>query len=193
MKDEGKTKKQPLDELEELRQRVAELESEIEEHKRFYEMAQECQNIIESSQDMIAVVNQHYRYLLVNSRFLDYRGLNRGQVVGRLVEEVLGQDVFEKEVKEKLDASLRGESVQYVMKYTYPGLGERELLVSYSPIEDSDGINRVVSTIRDITDYKRAEAALLKTEERLKLALAAAHMGVWEWNVKTNATIWSPE
>jgi PAS domain S-box-containing protein len=193
MKDEEKSKKKTLNELEQLRQRVAELESEVEECRRLPGMAQEYHNIVERSQDMIAVVDQDYRYLLVNSRFLEFRGLNKGQVVGKLVEEVVGRDVFEKEVKERLEACLRGASIQYVMKYTCPGSGEREVLVSYSPIEDSDGIHRVVSTTRDITDYRRAEDTLLKTEERLNLALDAAYMGVWEWNIQTNAIIWSPE
>jgi len=38
-----------------------------------------------------------------------------------------------------------------------------------------------------------AEAALRESESRLRLALKAAKMGEWEWNLLTNTVIWSPE
>lgn len=45
----------------------------------------------------------------------------------------------------------------------------------------------------DINERKQAEAALCESEERLNLALIAAHMGVWEWNLLTGEMFWSPE
>jgi diguanylate cyclase (GGDEF)-like protein/PAS domain S-box-containing protein len=40
---------------------------------------------------------------------------------------------------------------------------------------------------------RAAEAHLKANEERLTLALAAAELGVWEWNVVTDETWWSPQ
>jgi PAS domain S-box-containing protein len=45
----------------------------------------------------------------------------------------------------------------------------------------------------DRSKRKEAETALRTSEERLNLALAASRMGVWEWNVQTNALFWSPQ
>jgi PAS domain S-box-containing protein len=168
MKNQRKAKKQAPDELAELRQRVALLEAEVNGHKRAEETLREYQKVLEAAQDMFAVIDRHYRYLLVNAKFLAYRGLNREQVVGRSVAEVLGKDVFEREVKKRLDACFRGKAVQYEMKYTYPGLGERKVLESCYPIESPDGISRVVSAIRDITDTKRTEEALMASESEAK-------------------------
>src|SRR5262245_55368512 len=54
--------------------------------------------------------------------------------------------------------------------------------------------------MRDITArlwpaYRRARAveALRDSEERLRLALEAGRMGVWEWDTRTNAVKWSKE
>ena len=46
---------------------------------------------------------------------------------------------------------------------------------------------------RDITDRKRAEELLQASTERLQLALQAALMGTWEWNIMDNHVVWSTE
>ncbi len=51
---------------------------------------------------------------------------------------------------------------------------------------------RIVGTHLDITERKRIEAALRESEERLTLAFAGAREGVWDWNIETNAVVYSP-
>jgi PAS domain S-box-containing protein len=41
-------------------------------------------------------------------------------------------------------------------------------------------------------ELAQANAALSASEERLRLALEAGHMGTWEWNLRDNQVIWSP-
>lgn len=42
-------------------------------------------------------------------------------------------------------------------------------------------------------ERNRAEQALRESEARLKLAVATAQIGVWEWTLKTNTVFWSAE
>ena len=51
----------------------------------------------------------------------------------------------------------------------------------------------VLALITDVMDLEPSEALLRKSEERLRLALAASRMGVCEWNAQANSVFWSPE
>ena len=52
---------------------------------------------------------------------------------------------------------------------------------------------RMIGMVADITERKRTEEALRASEERLRLAQQAAHIGSFEWNVQTGANTWTPE
>jgi len=141
---------------------------DITERKRAEDKLREYERAVENAEEMIAVVDREYRYLIANRQFLKLRNMTREQVVGHFVHEVLEKGVFEAVVKPKLDECFQGRVVRYEMKYNYAGLGERDVLVSYFPIEGANGIDRVACILHDITDRKRAEEALLEMNRTLE-------------------------
>jgi PAS domain S-box-containing protein len=150
---------------------------DITERKRAEERLAEYEKAVEGSEDMIVVVNREYRYLIANQEFLNQRRMERGEVVGHLASEVLGQEVFEQAVKSKLDECFQGRVVRYEMKHKYPTLGERDLSVTYFPIEGATGIDRAACVMRDITERKRAEKALSDSEYWLKESQRISQIG----------------
>ncbi len=67
-------------------------------------------------------------------------------------------------------------------------LYENTFLPAYNDEEEIIGI--IVSS-KDITERKRAQQAILESEERLQFALEAANQGAWDWNLQTNEVIYS--
>lgn len=59
-------------------------------------------------------------------------------------------------------------------------------------IRDAHGTaTHYLGYVQNVTERRRMEAALRENDERFRLALEAAHMGSWDWNLLTNQTVWS--
>ena len=172
---------------------VCSISRDITERKIAEDKLREYERAVEGSGEMIAVVDREYRYLIANNHFLKLRNMTKEQVVGRFAHEVLKEPFFETVVKPKLDECFQGKVVSYEAKYSYPEIGERDLVISYFPIEGATGIDRVACIMHDITDRRRSEESLRASEQRLRLAAQAGKMYSFEWDVATDIVVRSPE
>jgi two-component system cell cycle sensor histidine kinase/response regulator CckA len=134
------------------------------------EKLREYERVVEGLEEMILVVDRQYRYLIANRAFLNFRGMVADQVVGHVAEEVVGKEVFETQIKPKMDECFLGKVVQYELTYDFPNVGRRDLAVSYLPIEGPSGVDHLACVLQDITERKLAEEALRKSEERFSKA-----------------------
>jgi PAS domain S-box-containing protein len=105
-------------------------------------------------------------------------------------------DIFHPEsralIRERFGRLLAGQAVPLTdAKIVRLDGGVTDVEVTGTLVDDADG-DLVQVIVRDITERKRTEAALRESEERLTLAFAGAKEGVWDWNLETNAVVYSP-
>ena len=67
----------------------------------------------------------------------------------------------------------------------------RKAKISFLTVKLPSG--QYLITCEDITEQRRAEEALKESEERQKLAIEGANLGVWDWDVKTGVVIRNKE
>ena len=122
---------------------------------------------------------------------------------GFKLQDLLGRSAYEKVHPEDVDG-VRQQALEAIatqratlrVEYRYlHARGEYVLVESIiRMLFDANGqFAGAIFSSRDITEKKRAEQALLESEERLRLALEAADQGLYDLNVQTGEAEVSPE
>ena len=177
--------------------RIACILQDITERKAEQQRLKEHERVVEGLEEMIVVLDRDYRYLIANRAFLKYRKMESNEIIGRSVLEQLRSEGTTETVlalmKQKLDECFQGHVVHYEKKQKYPILGERDLLVSYFPIEGSTGVERVAVVMHDVTERKRSGEALRRSEESYRMFVSQSSEGIFREDLDAPLPINLPE
>ena len=135
---------------------------QIEGRLKQYKMA------VEGSDDLMAACDRDYNYLFANQAYRKMYRLEEEEIVGKKIDEVVGTDAFEAEIKPRVDKCLTGERIEYEMTRSHPERGERSLRIIYYPLRSGERIHGIVGVMRDITEQKKAEQNLSEERDKLK-------------------------
>ena len=136
-------------------------EKNLAKRLTWYKMA------VEGSDDPIAACDKNYDYLFANKAYRRFYKLNKGDIPGKSLGDVLPEDKMEDEIMPRIDRCLEGERIEYKMKRDHPETGTRTLKITYYPLRSKEEIHGIVALMQDITEQKRAQQII--NEERYKL------------------------
>ncbi len=141
----------------------------------------------------VAIVDADGRYRLVNRAYEEWFGRPREEMQGRTVREVIGE-ALHAERRAHLEAALAGEEVRYETTMRASDGTVRHTEVEYRPRRDAAGrVDGFYVIVADVTERRRAERTLRQSEARLRLAIDAGRMAIWEVDVATDTLVATPE
>lgn len=127
----------------------------------------------------ISYIDHAERYIFVNREYARSLGLKRGQIIGQKVSDVLGPDNYAN-IAENVLKALGGNHVRFEMAFTSVHGHPEWLEIQYVPDVDAQGnVAGFYAMIYDLTDRKRAEAALQESEEQYRLLFQNANDAIF--------------
>ena len=174
MKDENKTKKQLIDELVGLRQRITNLEKSETKRKRVEVAVREAfryaESIVETVREPLVVLNVDLKILSANRSFYNIFKVTPDGTVGNFIYDLgdrqwdiprlrtLFEDILPKNTK--FD--------NFEVEHNFPIIGRKIMLLNARRINRKDiGMQMILLAIEDITERRQREEELKKLSEEL--------------------------
>ena len=151
---------------------------------------------LHGARDPMLVSDERGKIVLVNPQLEKRFGYSSDQLIGKAVEVLVPQRFRAAHPKHRAD---------FFANYQHGMVGVgRELWalaqdgsefpveISLSPLDAEPGL-LILATLRDITERKQFESALLRSEKNLSEAQALAHLGSHEYDVSSGLLHWSDQ
>lgn len=160
------------------------------ERKRNTDAFRQLDKAVRTMQLGVTVTDLHGRVVYVNAA--------EAEMHGYTAEEMLGQDARRLSPPEDW-RPLTTEQLGHMRKWKRERVRIRKDGTTFPVQLMSDVVTDaagqpigVVTTCEDISDRKRAEAELRRSEERYALAVRGTNDGLWDWDLATDRVYYSP-
>jgi PAS domain S-box-containing protein len=139
--------------------------------------------ILAHSTDVISILDLQGRMLYINQT---KPSTTADKVVGRLATDFLPPP----SAQLWNEAFARAVQTVEAQQFEVQSHGDYWWETRLVPIRSGDTVISVISIGSDITARRRAESELAAKEELLGMALSAARMGQWAWNIPSDQVVW---
>ncbi|EJW12329.1 hypothetical protein A33M_2149 [Rhodovulum sp. PH10] len=154
---------------------------------------QQYRALFENAAVGIAQVSADGLFLSVNDRFCDIVGYTAEELRTTSFQDITHPADIKEDLAQKRRV-LSGVISNYRMEKRYLRKNGSRVWVDLSVgcVRPGNGVEgRFVTVVNDITERKQIEKALLRSEERLRLAGEAGNVGVWDWDIATGILTWT--
>ncbi|EGK86501.1 PAS domain S-box protein [Microcoleus vaginatus PCC 9802] len=169
---------------------------DLTERKRLelelWQREQQFKMLAENAPDIISRSDAEFRHLYVSPSVELATGIPSEQFLGKTNAELGMPEEMYRVWHDSLQQVFERGSEQTI-EFKFPtSYGIRWYQSRIVPEFAPDGsVETVLGITRDVTDYKQVEQALRESEERLRLALTAAQMVVWDMDLQGNRVVCS--
>jgi PAS domain S-box-containing protein len=142
----------------------------------------------------LEIIDDQLRFAHINETLAEMDGCSVAEHLGKTITEIVpamasGLNAMYQHILNTGESILNVEETGETPKE--PGV-LRHWISSRFPLLGEEGKPIAVGGVTmEITERKRTEEALKESEAQLRLALNAAQMGVWDWNMKTGSVTFS--
>lgn len=150
------------------------------------------QQLIDSSVELIAVVDRDLKFLAINSAFANFVNKPTADLIGKHIFEAYAGAKGTKQV-ELLQKALAGEKMHLKANPSISRPNDVLFDTHIVPLEIDGKVAGAIALSRDISDIVKSELALAKVNKQLEEAQRLSKLGSWEWDVSTGNVTWSDE
>jgi PAS domain S-box-containing protein len=176
----------------------AQLLAEIIERKQAEDALRESQlltrRVLDNLFAFVGVTTTDGTVTDANRAPLDAAGIPASEVLGKKFWDCHWWSYspeIQAQLRDAFERAARGEIVRYDVPVRMAGDTRLWIDFQVAPLRDAEGrITHLIPSAMDIGERRAADEKLRASEERTHLATEATAVGIWEWNVLTNAVRW---
>ena len=167
---------------------------DITDRRRLEEAQKRFIAILEATHDLVAICDRQGRFLFLNAAGRRMAGLTEGIDLKDLtILDLHPKDIGQLVLRAAFPAAIRTGSWtgETIIRNREDGTEIRASQLILAQASSDGGIEHLSIIAHDITSLKRTEESLRRNEQHLKLALSAARVGTWEWDLEKDQVRWS--
>ena len=174
---------------EELVKKIKEQNLDIQRLTKEEEFLSKFKFFVEESNDLVCVVGTDAFFKEINPAFLQVLGYSKAELLHHSLVNLLHPDDLERSMKEIESLAKGNPAINFENRF----LKKEGGYVTIQWTAKTISVNDIYAIGRDVSEIRKAQEELIRSENLLNFAQKTAKIGTWELNLETNKLIWSDE
>jgi PAS domain S-box-containing protein len=168
--------------------------TDVTESKKVDRELRKLSRVVERSPVSIVITGTSGDIQYVNPKFTEITGYSLTETIGKNPRILKSGKTKPEEYAELWQTITAGKIWRGIFRNQKKNGDQYWESAAISPVFDQAGnISNYIAIKEDITDRKQVEEALQVSSERVKLAVQAGRLGIWDLDLSTDSLIWSEQ